>query len=216
MGFRLFLSASCRILFLIRQHASGQNHLVPFLHLWVLQVLARVINSRGSQLLIKHQPWHSPDDSGHALFEFEWNMWQKRQYPFQDMESGDLLLTVTGGGPRKGRVMNEVWVSDLAKGRYTSKDEAWAILESGISAETRKDFNLTKRAFLDHPYTQAAADEGYLLAWASMPTTIIDAPRPSVLRFNQNGWAEMADGDLDYLYENAVVVDDDTTVWIVT
>lgn len=166
-------------------------------------------------MFLKHQPWHDPSHSNQALFEFEWNMWKKRQRPFQAIEAGDLLLTVTGGGPSKGRIINEVHVDSLAKGHYASKEEAWALLKSGIEKNTRDDFALTMQSFLAHPYTQAAPSEGWLLAWAGFPTMIINAPRPAILRFNQNGWAELPDEDLDEIYLNAVAVDDDTDIWIV-
>ena len=172
--------------------------------------------SGGSQLLIKHQPWHSPEHSGQAWFELEWNMWRNRQHPYNLLEEGDALLTVTGGGTARGRVMSEVEVVSLAKGQYSSKVEAWDILRTGIDPEALKHFKFSKTGFLQHPYTVAAPEEGWIMAWVSYPAVIVNQPRPEELKFRPNGWAELPDSDLAGLYAGALEVDDDTNVWIYT
>ena len=172
--------------------------------------------SGGSQLLIKHQPWHSPEHSSQAWFELEWNMWRNRQHPYNLLEEGVALLTVTGGGKARGRVMSEVDVVSLAKGQYSSKVEAWDILTRGVDPETLKHFNLSRAGFLQHPYTVAAPEEGWIMAWVSYPAVIVNQPRPEELKFRPNGWAELPDSDLDGLYAGALEVDDDTSVWIYT
>ena len=165
-------------------------------------------------MLVKHQPWHSSEDSGQAWFELEWNMWRTRQYPYSVLEEGTALLTVTGGGPARGRVMSEVDVVALAKGHYSSKEQAWDILRSGMDPATLKHFKGSRAAFLRDPYTVAAPDEGWILAWVGYPAIIVDQPRPAGWRIRPNGWTEVPDGDLDALYADALDVDDDIPVWI--
>lgn len=165
-------------------------------------------------MLLKHQPWHRPEESNAALFEFEWNCWTTRQHPYNVLEQGDVVLTVTGGGPGKGRVLNEVEIITLAKGHYGSHEEAWTLIETGIHADLLSDFELTRERFLRHGYTRNAPQEGWLLAWAGFPGLVIDQPRPEALTFRPNGWAEMDDDDLNYLYVDSTVVEEDTPVWI--
>jgi len=166
-------------------------------------------------MLFKNQPWHRPEVSSDATFEFEWNCWTTRQHPYNLVESGDIIMTVTGGGPSKGRVHNEVEIIALAKGHYSSHEEAWNLISTGIDAELLTEFELTRERFLRHEYTRRAPQEGWLLAFAGYPTIIIDQPRPESLIFRPNGWAEMHDDDISYLYAEAIVVEEDTPMWIV-
>lgn len=165
-------------------------------------------------MLFKHQPWHRPDEADTAMFEFEWNCWTTRQQPYNSVESGEVIMTVTGGGPRKGRVHNEVEIIAVAKGHYASHDEAWNLIQTGIDAELLSDFQLTRERFLRHGYTRNAPQEGWLLAFAGFPAMIIDQPRPESLVFRPNGWAEMDDDDIAYLYADASIVEEGTPVWI--
>jgi len=159
-------------------------------------------------MLLKHQPWNGPEMSCEPIREFEWNCWKTCQHPFGQLEVGESVLTVTGGGPDAGRIMNDALVVELVKGHYGSLDEAWAMIENGFDAEILDEFGITKEVFLDNAYTRQAPAEGWLLAWWSFPEFIIDQPRPDGLRFRPNGWAELPDADLHYLYENATVVED--------
>lgn len=158
-------------------------------------------------MLLKLQPWNSPELSCEAVPEFEWNCWKIRQYPFNALEVGDSVLTVTGGGPNGGRIMNDAQIVDLVKGRYESHDEAWALIQNGFEAEILTEFEITRNAFLDNAYTRNAPHAGWLLAWWSYPEFIIDQPRPDGLRFRPNGWAEVPDSDIEYLYDGAILVE---------
>jgi hypothetical protein len=157
-------------------------------------------------MLLKHQPWNPPEMSCEAVPEFEWNCWKTRQHPFNDLEVGDSVLTVTGGGPNEGRIMNDALIVELVKGHYESLDAAWALIETGFDAGVLSDFGITRDTFVGSAYTRKAPQEGWLLAWWSYPEFIIDQPRPEGLRFRPNGWAELPDADLKYLYEGAIEV----------
>lgn len=159
-------------------------------------------------MLLKHQPWNTPEMSSQAIREFEWNCWKTRQHPFNQLEVGERVLTVTGGGPNEGRIMNDVVVEELVKAHYDSLDEAWALIESGFDAEVLSYFGITREAFLGNAYTRNAPLDGWLLAWWSHPEFIIDQPRPEGLRFRPNGWAELPDADLEYLYKDAIRVEE--------
>ena len=83
-----------------------------------------------------------------------------------------------------------------------------------IDAELLSDFQLTRERFLRHGYTRNAPQEGWLLAFAGFPAMIIDQPRPESLVFRPNGWAEMDDDNIAYLYADASIVEEGTPVWI--
>lgn len=158
-------------------------------------------------MLLKHQPWNAPELSCEAVHEFEWNCWKTRQHPFNELEVGEVVLTITGGGPKAGRVMNEALVVEVVKGHYESLDEAWALIENGFDAATLTEFGITKASFLGNAYTRNSPTEGWLLAWWSWPEFIIDRARPEGLRFRPNGWAELPDSEVEYLYQGAIAVD---------
>jgi hypothetical protein len=149
------------------------------------------IATEGGVVLAKHQPWNPPEISCEAIYEFEWNLWTTRQFPYNALEEGDLILTVSGGGPRSGRVINQVEVQDLLKASYGSMDEAWAAFESFYPAEFLDAYGLNLTSFKEQEYNAQAPSAGHILAWWGEPRLIIDKPRPDSLRFRPNGWAEV-------------------------
>lgn len=157
-------------------------------------------------MLSKHQPWNPPSASCQALPEIEWNMWRARQWPYSVLQPDDLILTVSGGGPKQGRVMCEVVVTDLIKGSYASKRDAWTLLQAQMPEDVLAAFGVNETAFMRHSHTVAGPESGFLLAWCSVPITIVDAPRPEQLRFRPDGWAELPDDEIAYLFDNAIDV----------
>ena len=104
--------------------------------------------------------------------------------------------------------MNEVVVSNLIKEPYASKEEAWRLVRNGLPSDVRAFFGLSKSGFLGHEYTQAAPDEGFLMAWWSVPILVVDAPRPASVNIRRNGWVEVPDEDLRALRDGAGEVDE--------
>lgn len=121
-------------------------------------------------------------------------MWQVKQWPFDDLEEGDHIVTVSGGGPTLGRLMCEVVVRDLVKARYGSHQHAWQLLSRTLPAEVLEDQGLSEATFLDNRYTKRAASEGWLLAWWGEPVRWIDVARPDGFLVHGNGWGELSDG----------------------
>ena len=63
--------------------------------------------------LLKHQPW--VDGSRERSDGVDWNMWQIRQPPYHDLEVGDWVVLVSGGGPSGGMLTWEVEVTALVR-----------------------------------------------------------------------------------------------------
>jgi hypothetical protein len=155
-------------------------------------------------MLLKHQPWHTPSESGKAITEFEWNMWGRRLWPLDELKLGDAVMTVTAGGRTRGRVMNEVRVLEMAKGYYETHEQAWDLILAHIDERELAKLGHTRKTFLEHDYTWNAPRVGWLLAWLGEPELIIDKPRPVGLTFNQNGWAEISRDEVFALYDGAI------------
>ena len=145
-------------------------------------------------MLAKHQPWVNPESSVDIQIDVEWNMWKPKQWPFDDVEQGDHIVYVSGGGPTSGRLMWEVVVRDLVKAHYRSHQHAWQLLSRSLPAEVLEEQGVSETAFLNHRYTQEAAPEGWLLAWWGDPVRLIDVPRPDGFQVHGNGWGELPDG----------------------
>jgi len=138
---------------------------------------------------LKHQPWDSePVDAKDG--DIEWNMWQVRQHPYHQLDVGDRVVLVCGGGPANGMLTWEVEVTEVARGWYESHSEAWEILRRGLKDAISKSA-LTRRGFLSAPYTVGKPDAGWILAWSSRPVRHIMRSRPPELRMRPNGWATL-------------------------
>ena len=136
----------------------------------------------------KHQPWHS-QASDVPDTELEWNMWLNRLRPFAELEAGDEVVTVGRGGPKSGRLLWVVRVDEVVKGAYSSQDEAWQLIRTGMSPAGLAGFK--KADFLKNDYTRGKSQAGWLLAFSSTIKHEIDIPRPDGFRIGQNGWAQI-------------------------
>jgi hypothetical protein len=150
-------------------------------------------------ILVKHQPWYSgPPSHSEIASEIDWNMWQVRQQPYAELETGARLILVSGGGPTGGLLTWEVEAKAVVKGPYSSHREAWQLLRTGLDP----DKALSRRAFLEAEYTLDAPDEGWLLACTYRPVRSIMRPRPPSLRFRPNGWARLSMSSLETMLES--------------
>lgn len=139
-------------------------------------------------VLFRHQPWERGTSFEATDGYVDWNMWQRRQSPYDELEPGQLVVLVASGGPREGMITWEVEVTAVAKGWYRSHPHAWEIMRGELREGIQK-IQLTRRHFLTAPYTAGKPESGWLLAWTHSPVCRIMRPRPPDLRFRQNGWA---------------------------
>jgi hypothetical protein len=132
------------------------------------------------QVLMHSNPWDFPGSSGYD--EIEWHMWRTRQWPYLHINEGDTFFTVTGGGPAAGTIKSECRIEDLVLAPYSTHQEAWDLVRTGIPAGVR-------RQFLRHAYTRKAPPSGHLMAFVSRHIRDINQPRPDGPKLRPNGWA---------------------------
>lgn len=142
-------------------------------------------------MLAYHQNWIKNPTEENAMHPgILWNMWRNQMPPYNELKNGQSVLMVGAGGPTKGLVMYEGEVRYLVKEYYKSHDEAWSILSKAIPMKIRTG-QLTRTMFLEVGYTQKASPQGWLMAWYDVPLRWIGKPRPTTLKFRQNGWSEI-------------------------
>jgi Protein NO VEIN, C-terminal len=134
-------------------------------------------------ILLKHQPWTVDAAQEEREYEVEWNMWQRRQPPFHDIEIGTQVILVSAGGPTTGTLTWQVEVVEVVKGRYETHDDAWRLIRRLI-----RPLGISKATFMRQGYTINAAPAGWLLAWAYRPVREIMQPRTSAHHIGRNGW----------------------------
>jgi hypothetical protein len=115
----------------------------------------------------------------------EWHLWQRRLLPYHELEPG-VRVVLVDGSPGDGTVAWEVVVTQVAKGRYTSLEEAFDLIEP-LTAGT----NVNRDVFTEHEYTAGAAVPGYLLAWVFEPVRPIGMPRRPEHIVSRNGWGRV-------------------------
>lgn len=138
-------------------------------------------------ILMHSNSWDEPGSSGYD--EIEWHMWRTRQWPYLHVSEGDQFYAVTGGGPAVGTVKSKCRIEHLVLAKYSSHDEAWDLVRTGIPATVRKRHALTRSSqFLRHSYTEGTPESGHLMAFLSKHVKNVDRPRPDDFRFRPNGW----------------------------
>lgn len=147
-------------------------------------------------MLILNQPYF--DDSftrADMLRDFGWSMWKIRQWPFLEIEDGDEVAYMCGGTPVSSRLMWVVSVTYLVKAPYSSHEEAWELLKTGIPASIRNSgwWAVTRPGFLSQEYTVSKSPEGWLLAFSGEPVRWLNRPRPDGFRFRPNGYGWLPD-----------------------
>ncbi|MER6592543.1 DUF3883 domain-containing protein [Micromonospora purpureochromogenes] len=130
-------------------------------------------------ILLKHQPWNAGGEPDVSDREVEWNMWQRRLLPFQQIDIGTRVVLVSGGGPSAGRLTWEVEVLDVVKDRYDDHEHAARLIQ---------ELGIPRADFLNTEYTTNAPDSGWLLGWTYRPVRRIMQPRLPEHRIGRNGW----------------------------
>lgn len=143
---------------------------------------------------IKHQPWVEDFTKQDDFWpDIEWNMWSVRQTPFNDLNNGEEIVYVSGGGPKVGRLMFTARADCLVAEEYLSHTHAWDLMKASLPKDVLKDTGVTRKFFLTNPYTLKAPASGWLLAWSGTPVRWLDRPRPAGMKFRPNGWTWLDD-----------------------
>jgi 5-methylcytosine-specific restriction enzyme A len=128
------------------------------------------ITSRGFPLPV------DPDEMAENLW---FNMWQRRLWPYKELEDGDTLYWYDTNDQAI------VWrsrVIQVERFEYTSKDQVRKQFQTAFGI---KD--------LDDPYFDKAKDEGYCLAYKVDSLVRVNLPRPAEIKFPMEGWLRCSD-----------------------
>jgi len=135
---------------------------------------------------LNNQPWYTTPPTKAQLTEgLHWNMWKRRLPPFNDLQEGDRVFLVRPDGHGGSNIAWEVEVARVVRSAYRSKEHAWQVVRDGFPGR------ITKSEFINQDYTDRATDEGWVLAWVSLPVREVRVARPSELRFRPNGWLNL-------------------------
>jgi hypothetical protein len=137
-------------------------------------------------IILKNQPWNRAEGAVPDV-EIEWNMWQRRLPPWDDLTVGRRVILVAGGGPSTGMLTYQVEVTAVVKVAYTSHPDAWRQLRSGLGKALTPEL-LDRDGFLNHEYTTNKPASGWLLGWTYRLIGEVMLPRPADLRMGRNGW----------------------------
>jgi hypothetical protein len=136
---------------------------------------------------LKNQPWWDDPTYEDVVEGVEWNLWQRRQPPFNDLDVGDALFLVCGDGKGGSEIWAEGVVTAAVREHFDSMEHAWSIM---VQAWPKL---MSKKAFVNHRYNIGKAEEGWLLAWSYDTVRPIGVPRSTELKFRPNGWRGLED-----------------------
>jgi hypothetical protein len=101
-------------------------------------------------------------------------MWRVRQWPYQELKTGDVLYWYESPGKS---IVWRTTVSELERFEYKDKLRAGMMLESRFG-----EFDKSQTYFLHGP------ESGYCLAYKVLPVERVSFPKPEGFRFPQLGW----------------------------
>ena len=158
---------------------SSGCHEVPTVASGQAMLCGQVVRHAGAMpILLKSQPWNRAHDENPEI-EIEWNMWQRRLHPWDELAVGRRVILVSGGGPRRGLLTYRVEVPGVVKESYASHEDAWRQLKDGLGEALAPDL-LDRDGFLDHEYTVGKPVSGWLLGWTYRIVDEVRLPRPAV------------------------------------
>lgn len=115
-----------------------------------------------------------PESAEEMAEAFWFNMWRAKQWPYRELNSGDLLYWYES--PSKS-IIWRTEVTEVARFEYEDKSVAGRVLEERFG-----EFDKLQSYFLQAP------SEGYCLAFKVLPVERVDYPRPEGFKFPFLGW----------------------------
>lgn len=145
------------------------------------------------QIILKNQPWSRPDDE-EPESNVEWNMWQRRLFPWDDLEVGRDVILVSGGGPSAAMLTYRVEVTSVVRAAYRSHADAWRRFKALDEREFPDGFG--RQWFMSSDYTATKPTSGWLLAWTYRVVDQLMLPRPAEALMGRHGWGHIDAAEL--------------------
>jgi hypothetical protein len=126
-----------------------------------------------------------PTDAGEMANKLWFNMWQKKHWPYRELEEGNTLYWFD---TKKQSVIWHSRVHKVERFEYANKDEA------------RKRFLAAFGLFdLNDQYFDNAKDHGFCIAYKVDSIVPVNVPKPSDYKFPMIGWLRCSDSSHDWL-----------------
>lgn len=130
---------------------------------------------------VTSRPFPLPTDAAGMADKLWFNMWERRLWPYKELEEGDTLYWYD---TTEQAIVWRSRVTQVERFEYASKEEV------------RKRFQV---AFgennLNDPYFDAASNQGYCIAYKVDSLVRLTVPKPADYRFPQGGWLRCSDED---------------------
>ena len=122
-----------------------------------------------------------PTDVGEMADNLWFNMWQRRLWPYKELDEGDTLYWYD---TKEQAIVWRSRVAQVERFEYANKDEV------------RKKFQVSfELDDLNDPYFDNAKDQGYCLAYKVDSLVRLDVPKPAEFKFPMEGWLRCSDED---------------------
>ncbi|MCC9602888.1 HNH endonuclease [Stieleria sp. JC731] len=127
-----------------------------------------------SDAFITSRGYSIPEDWEEFEQAFWFNMWQKRMWPYYEVEAGHMLFWYDS---QSQRIVWKSVVSDLDKFEYERKQDLRDRLIERFGEDPATD-----------PYYADKAEKGYCIAFKVTPLQKVELPKPDGFKFPQGGW----------------------------
>src|SRR5262249_23816964 len=120
-----------------------------------------------------------PTDAVEMADKLWFNMWQRRLWPYNELQEGDTLYWYDS---TEQAIVWRSRVTQVERFEFSNKDE--------VRARSQAVFGVTN---LNDAYFDAAADQGYCLAYKVRSPVRLNFPKPADYKFPQGGWLRCND-----------------------
>lgn len=122
-----------------------------------------------------------PNDPVEMAKRLWFNMWQRRLWPYQELQEGNTLYWYD---TTEQAIVWRSQIRTVERFEYANKHE--------VRQQFQDHFGL---ANLDDPYFDAAPEHGYCLAYKIDSLGRLRVPKPADFRFPQGGWLRFSDDE---------------------
>jgi hypothetical protein len=122
-----------------------------------------------------------PTDAGEMDEKLWFNMWQRRLWPYKELDEGDTLYWYDT------KELAIVWrsrVVQVERFEYANKDQVLKRFQVSFGLDDLND-----------AYFDKAKDQGYCLAYKVDSLARLDVPKPAEFKFPMEGWLRCSDDD---------------------
>ena len=136
--------------------------------------IERICPSEANTTFITSRGYSIPEDWAEFQQAFWFNMWQKRMWPYNEVDVGNTLYWYDS---QSQRVVWKSEISELDRFEYATKQELHNRLIDRFAEDPATD-----------PYYADKSEQGYCIAFKVTPLQKLDLPKPDGFKFPQGGW----------------------------